>query len=487
MDKDKNPTLPEGALTWELAHQALRQGQPLQAEGIGKALVEAAAARWGAQSHHLAQAHSELAMIQMSLHEFAAAARSLRAAWEIPAQEPDAVRARLTHGMNLGSALQLMGQHQEAEQVLRQSLALRQEFYGEDHPGYAYGLNALADLLSESGSLQEAHDLAEDALGIFWQNEHPHVAETLILLAWIRAAGQAEPIDHRLGRLPEDLQEVALREAWSRAQRTRPEVAHAALLALWRWSQEQHGPHAQHSLQLGTYVINLARGVGEHEARLEVLQALLEAFREVGTDEQEFGALLGHAMTYGDMGQHEQADAFYREAVTLAQRMEAPDLLSRGLRNHGLYLAQQERRQEAEESLRRALEEAQDGAVRGRALVALGIFQQHDGLLEPARAMLEEAMGLLPPEDSDAVCGRRHLVALVEERSCGCGDPYAGISATLTQMVQADLPEGLLDQLQVQEDGQIAVHLARAPREEELELLQRAIEQASARLRRAQP
>jgi len=79
-----------------------------------------------------------------------------------------------------------LGRLGEAEATDRESLAIRRNWYGEDHPDVAYSLRRLADVLRRERKPDEAETMYRQALVMFQRwfgNEHPSVATTLETLA----------------------------------------------------------------------------------------------------------------------------------------------------------------------------------------------------------------------------------------------------------------------------------------------------------------
>ncbi len=75
-----------------------------------------------------------------------------------------AVQARVLD--TIGSALRNLAAYDDAEPLLRRSLALRREHLGPKHPEVAFSLSSLADLLSYRGNLKESVPLYREALAI---------------------------------------------------------------------------------------------------------------------------------------------------------------------------------------------------------------------------------------------------------------------------------------------------------------------------------
>jgi hypothetical protein len=159
------------------------------------------------------------------------------------------------------------------------------------------------------------------------------------------------------------------------------------------------------------------------------------------------------------------------------------------LRNYALHLAEGPEPARALEKHRAALELAraiEDADLVGRALIAHGIYEQHQKRPEIAEKMLAEALSMLPPSHPDTLCARSHLQAIKEQAECGCGDMSGAISEALREMVLPHLPKGLLTHLAAKVGGdegiQLEVQLAREPTEMELDLLNQVLQQAVAEL-----
>jgi hypothetical protein len=118
--------------------------------------------------------------------------------------------------------------------------------------------------------------------------------------------------------------------------------------------------------------------------------------------------------------------------------------------------------------------------------VALGLFLQHENRLGEARAILEEGLAVMDPVHPDALVGRSHLGAVLEGRTCGCGDMPSTIAAAFREFVITRLPADLLDRLEVEivdGDFKIDVHLRREPAEAEIERLNEVFATAQAEFR----
>ena len=86
---------------------------------------------------------------------------------------------------NLGHLYTIQGRYKEAEPLLKESLRMRKELYGSEHPSVALILSNLAYLYRRAGRLSEAEPLFRQALGMFrkFLGDHPDVAICLNGLA----------------------------------------------------------------------------------------------------------------------------------------------------------------------------------------------------------------------------------------------------------------------------------------------------------------
>ncbi|GAA3389211.1 hypothetical protein [Cryptosporangium minutisporangium] len=94
---------------------------------------------------------------------------------------------------------------------------------------------------------------------------------------------------------------------------------------------------------------------------------------------------------------------------------------------------------------------------------------------------------MLNPVHPDALIGRSHLGAVLEGRTCGCGDLAGTIADAFREFVLTRLPADLLDRLDVtivQGEFKIDVGLRREPTETELERLNDVVQTAHAEFRR---
>lgn len=201
-------------------------------------------------------------------------------------------------------------------------------------------------------------------------------------------------------------------------------------------------------------------------------------------------AALGLAMAQDEAGDAQAALRTYASAHARAERIGRPELQSQALRNWGLALKEAGQVGLAEQRLTEAVNQARRGADHdtvGRACIALGLFLQHEARLSEARTLLEEGLAVMDPVHPDAIIGRSHLGAVLDGRTCGCGDMAGTIADAFREFVTTRLPADLLDRLDVaivDGDFKIEVGLRREPTESELERLNDVFQTAHAEFRR---
>jgi tetratricopeptide (TPR) repeat protein len=469
----------------------VRAGDAAGAEAVLRQALRAVRERSGASSAACANAHYELASFFQATGRLRDAVDPFREACAIDARDEEGRRSRLTYLVQFGELLAQIGELEEAERVLRDSLAGRAAFYGKEHAGYGFGLEPLADVLLRRGAIDEARARCDEAWKIFAANGHERIATALALRAEIaKVVDRASPGFLRMEA------EDGLFEALLRAVFDRDPVDLAA------WSDVLQEAHALALTRFGTgnaltidalsHIANheARRGDGcDHQRRRRALAELVAFFDGRRDARQGILARLGLALAESDAGDGDGALLTYEAARAAAKELGEPGLRATVLRNMGLQLASQGQRELAEKKLRAALKfakEANDPREVQGARVALGIFLQHGGQLDEARGFLRRALGTGDPTHPDVLCARSHLDAIEQRGSCGCGDMAGSVGATLLAMVRAELADpDLIARVEVDPSGQgnISAHLSREPKGDELEVVQGAVRRAEAKLR----
>jgi tetratricopeptide (TPR) repeat protein len=473
-----------------MASALLQEGRLADAEQLMVKELQAAEKKYGRGSPQWASAQCDLGNILLGGDQAKRAVECFRSACSGPMpDEPEARKDHLTYRLNLGFVLTMIGRLDEAETELRRNLQERLAFYGREHAGYAYGLEALADVLLQRGNLGEARKVIEEALGNFWRNGHERVATVLALRAEIVAAESGnEPLFPDLKQLPDELVKQMTAMAINRADRHLATTI-AVLSGLVTALEARFGPDNQATLNALSCLANTSHDLGDQEGRVEAIRKVLASYDRQGRAEDALMAASGLALAQGDVGDMAGALRTYAQAHTLADRIGRPELSSQVLRNWGLALAEADQTAEAEQRLREAVATADlgyDSEMLGRAQVALGLFLQHRERLAEAREAVEAGLASLDVAHPDAVVGRSHLGAIVAGRACGCGDLQGAIAEAFREFVLSRLPQDLLARLEVtiaNENFNINVELRRAPTEDELEQLNRVVEGATAEFR----
>ncbi|MEO0600380.1 MAG: tetratricopeptide repeat protein [Myxococcota bacterium] len=468
------------------AWAALRAGRRREAEVVASQLVDSAHANHGADTPGHATALGELASVLVATGDLPRAVATLRRAAAVNGVDESTTRAQLTHVMNLGELLLALGQTDEAVDVLEAGLAGRRGVYGPGHPGVAYGLQSLADAALAGGHVARASTLVAEAVDIFAHHDHPELASAWVVRAHVRATAEHAPLfdDAELDRADDDQLRALVQATLRRADRSRDPIRTVSVLrAVHDQVLRRFGPMDGAKAGLLTALANLARHVDDHSTRIEALTSLQGLLDALGHLDRAHEVTLGLALATSEAGRPLEAEAHYRDALDRLDRLDPPSGARRSqtLRNYGLWLVETGRAGEAEELLM-AASDVEDPILRGQAHAALGITLQHDGQLARAEAELTKALACLGDDNAEALPVLRHLSALREGRACG-GTGIEGVGEVLQAIVRDEVPEGLLERLTFDPEGQLQVHLLRQASDDEVAELWRVLRQGLARLR----
>jgi tetratricopeptide (TPR) repeat protein len=482
----QNPDL-SPAMTRAL--ELLRAGQTVPAEEILVRAVQEAEQRTGPESPETASAYNDLANLLLHIGNPREAVAAYRRACAGPMPTPEqARRDRLTYLMNFGMALQQAGELDEAEQILREGLAGREQFYGIHHAGYAFGLEPLATLLMRRGKFDEALAAFDETVANFQRNQHPRLVTALALRAeCLRRAGRPGPLFPGIEGLSNETVQGIVEHVVGRFREAEPGILSPVLQALLPALKARFGPDHASVSNVTIHIVNLEsqRGKeGDVPVRLALTREMIASNDRQRRPREATQALLALALGLKDAGQTDEAVATYESALERARQLRDAGLHSTVARNFGLLLAEMNREPEAEVQLKDAIEAARVGSSAeqvARGQIALGIFYQHRKRLEEARPLLAAGVPGLPAAHPDAVVGRSHLQALEAGRTCGCDNQREAIADAFRAFVLERLPQDLLDRFEVRlenNDFAIEVHLNRAPTEEEVAHLNRVVTHA---------
>ncbi|WP_432867288.1 tetratricopeptide repeat protein [Microbispora rosea] len=474
----------------DIAYGLLEEGRLIDAEQLLLKELRKAERKHGPGSPQWASAQCDLGNLLFSSGRLDRAVDCYRSACSRPpAGDPEAYKDHLTYRLNLGMVLTTAGRLDEAEDELRRNLQERRDFYGREHPGYAYALEPLADVLLRRGDIGQARQLVEEAVGNFWRNGHERVATALALRAEIVVAAAAgESAFTGLEQLPDDVVEQIALTVMSRTGQD-PATGRAVLTSLIAALEERLGPDHQTTLNALSQLANTGHDIGDETGRVRAIEKVLASYDRQGRAEDALMAALGLAMAQDDTGDTAAALRTFEDAWARADRIGRPELRAQVLRNWGLALSAAGRTAEAERRLRDAVAAADlghDHEMLGRSRIALGLFLQHEERLGEARQVVEAGLSTLDVAHPDAIVGRSHLGAIVQGRACGCGDVQGTIAEAFREFVMSRLPGDLLEDLDVGvDDGEFAiqVRLRRKPSAAEIEHMNQLIESANAEFR----
>ncbi|MEU7696256.1 tetratricopeptide repeat protein [Microbispora sp. SCL1-1] len=474
----------------DIAYGLLEEGRLIDAEQLLVRELGKAERGYGHGSPQWASAQGDLGNLLFSSGQVDRAVDCYRSACSYPpAGDREAYKDHLTYRLNLGTVLTMAGRLDEAEDELRRNVQERRDFYGREHPGYAYALEPLADVLLRRGDVGQARQIVEEAVGTFWRSGHERVATALALRAEIIVvSGGGEPAFADLEHLPDGIVEQIALTVMNRAGQD-PSTGKAVLTSLVAALEERLGPDHQATLNALSQLANTGHDIGDEAGRVWAIEKVLASYDRQGRAEDALMATLGLAMAHEDAGDTAAALRTFENAWARADRIGRHELRAQVLRNWGLALSASGRTDEAERRLRDAVAEADRGhdhEMLGRSRIALGLFLQHEERLAEARQVVEAGLATLDVAHPDAITGRSHLGAIVQGRACGCGDVQGTIAEAFREFVITRLPADLLEDLDVTvEDGEFAiqVRLRRKPDPAEIEHMNRLIESANAEFR----
>ncbi|MFL6198476.1 MAG: tetratricopeptide repeat protein [Thermoanaerobaculia bacterium] len=299
---------------------------------------------------------------------------------ETELQHQPEVRGSLMHTM--GEAYRKLGLYDPAVRLLRQSLRLRQQAYGAEHPLVAESLHDLGYALFLRGDYGSAESVLEQALAmrrkLFGEN-HVTVARTLNFLAGVKAHGgryaEAERLDRQaLAILDASGEEVSRQRAEvmgdlavmldSQGKDQGVEQMYDEALSLWRkLVGEEHTEVAQVLANKGYWLITKGRYA---EAETCLQQSLTIRRKRLGDRHPAVAyTLYKLADLLNAQGQHVRAETLARDAVSILR-----DKLPSG-------------------HWRTAYTES----VLGAALAGQGRFAEAETLLVPSYPVLRDKVG----------------------------------------------------------------------------------------------
>ncbi len=444
----------------------------------------------GERSLPAARAHNDKGTLLRAIGDDEGALASFQRAVDLTADNDDSRREHLTYLLNVGDVLQRSGVLEDAEDAIRRSLYGRRELYGPSHPGYAFALEPLAQVLLRQAKLDLALEAIEEAVASFRHHAHPRLATAMAVRAeTLAAAGADTRTLEGIESLPDELLPALAEALQSRLADGDPRMLARVLYELLPALEARLG--AAHEVTIATWsaIANVEAHGGDPVRRRE---AILHVRRTLDTSGDGFGALeasLALALAYLDEGDEERARESYEDAKRRALATENDAAIAHALRSYGVYLDHIGATDEAISALGEATKAAVrsgDPQLEGRCHAALGVIFAHTGN-PAAQSVLSLVAVLLPRDHGDALVARAHREALEEGRACGCGDVDVALSQALREMVKARLPRGLIDDIAVVSDADeelsLDVRLLREPSPREQVLLDEVVRAAHRKLR----
>lgn len=467
-------------LSWERTEPLIQAGRTAVAETILSQALAEAEQKEGFGSLSYLKGIEYLVACQMSGRQFFRAIETLQAALALP-EPTDAVTRKqwLALYLILGDVLRLAGEPAQAEEILRQGLQKREQFYGKSHAGYAFGLEPLADALFVQGKLDEALPLYQETIQLFSDLKHPRLVTARVHDAFARKAAAPEKNPFATLTLRTDGWEQLAAVALEFSQTLAEGEGTPALWSLQTTLEKQLGeahPRREATLIHLSEKERASSREGSNTRRQKALMLLANLYHKRGQKEQLIQAMLGIALAQGDAGQLDEAQATYTQAIGQARKLENPNLLARALRNQGLLFYQSQQSEAAERCLREAVEVSDLPIARtdqAQAQIALGILLQHSGKLTEARPLLEAALKTLPTNDPHTVPVRTHLLALKQGKLCGCGEGGLSFLDGFQAYLETQLPpewRGMVHLAQNEEGNLVVETETKLPNTEETRL-----------------
>lgn len=420
----------------------LFQGETDAAVQVLAAAVDAARDASGDASLALLDATQDLARLYERLGRLEDAIAVWQAACVVatPQDEPRE-RRRLASLVAWADLLEQAGRPAEALVVLARGVEDRAALFGRDHPGYAFGLEPLAELLFSQGRNREAAAAIDAAVAIFAANGHARLAESSVLRAYVRhALGERTGLWSGLVAAEPAVIDRVLDELAARSQeRDAPQEADRALAyALAEELDATFGPQHELSARAMSLIQWLEAQRGNHAARRTALLRLAAYFAATGDDRRQIEIAWQLADTAEEADDLEAASDHYQAAVAQADQHGDPRDQAWIRDRYGSFLGRQGQLDEAVRVLKEAVALAEptgDAELLGQALISLGIAQKYAGDREAALARLAQGVSLLPEDHAYAAIGREQFARLEE----GVDDGPT-LAEGLVTLIRARLP-----------------------------------------------
>ncbi|MGH9966994.1 MAG: tetratricopeptide repeat protein, partial [Pyrinomonadaceae bacterium] len=313
---------------------------------------------------------------------------------------------------SVSQRLFIVARYPEAEQLMRQALAIDELSYGPEHPDVASDLNNLAQLLKATNRLTEAEPLMRRALAIDEQKygpEHPDVARDLNNLASLLQATnrltEAEPLMRRVLAIGEESYgpehphvATALNNLAQLLQATnRLTEAESLMRRALAIDEESYGPEHPHVATALNNLSSLLQGTNRLKEAEPLMRRVVEIFEQsYGTEHPNVATALNNlASLLQAANRLKEAEPLMRRALAIDEQSYGPEHpdVARDLNNLAWLLQATNRLKEAEPLMRRVVEifERSCGAEHPNVATALNnlaqLLQATNRLAEAERLM----------------------------------------------------------------------------------------------------
>ena len=286
---------------------------------------------------------------------------------------------------NVANSHSILGKYQEAEQMHRQTLELKEKMLGREHPDTLGSMNNLALVLDSRGKYEEAEhmhrqtlELREKAQG----KEHPRILDSIDNLAVVLyRQGKYEEAEQMHRQALEGYEKMLDKEHPD----TLDSMNNLALVLDSRGKYEEAEQMHRQTLELKEKVLGK-----EHPATLSSMNNL--------------------AIVLNSQGKYEEAEQMYRQTLELKENVlgkEHPDTLI-SMNNLALVLDSQGKYEEAEQMYRQTLELKENVLGKGHpdtlnSMYNLANVLDNQGRYEGAEQMHRQAL-----EGYMKVLGKEH-------------------------------------------------------------------------------
>lgn len=330
------------------------------------------------------------------------------------------LRALRDHGLLLAEH----GRFVEAGNKLERASAETGRLIGSHGAEKALLAEPWAQVLLSQGEIGRALELLQEAARTLTSTGHERLPGLLALLAEARGAVHDSPFAD-MPDLTERGADLLFQHLGNRAEESDPVVMERVYQAGVAWLERAFPDSSILAGALGS-LARLSGSVGDPAAQVATIDRAIEVYRNRGEIGFAIQALQGRALALAEAGDDANAHADYLAALDQAEQIGNLPLMSQLARNTARFLADRNRPMEASPYHEKAIEWAREAAhpeMAGKALAALGLFKSHQGDLPEAMAAFQEALALLPEDDSHSAAVRDHLDAMNNGRLCVCLDP----------------------------------------------------------------